>query len=157
MAFGYMMFLFMILFTVCCSSVWTRDAVGVCIWFKFKKEIWFWEIWEISLTGRILFFFHGGLKWCVCPWTFTKLHSLLWLFFLLHIKHGDKQTCWETLAVTRPSLGLYETKPQLLSSRLSGTTGRDVVQFSLPATTASLRLQPPRVQGQHGPQHKMIE
>lgn len=56
MAFGYMMFLFMILFTVCCSSVWTRDAVGVCIWFKFKKEIWFWEIWEISLTGRILFF-----------------------------------------------------------------------------------------------------
>lgn len=80
MAFGYMMFLFMILFTVCCSSVWTRDAVGVCIWFKFKKEIWFWEIWEISLTGRILFF-HGGLKWCVCPWTFTKLHSLLWLFF----------------------------------------------------------------------------
>lgn len=38
MAFGYMMFLFTILFTVCCSSVWTRDTVGVCIWFKFKKE-----------------------------------------------------------------------------------------------------------------------
>lgn len=153
MAFGYMMFLFTILFTVCCSSVWTRDAVGVCIWFKFKREIWFWEIWEISLTGRILFFFHGGLKWCFCPWTFTKLHSLLWLFFFTAHKTRRQTNMLGNVGSDAAAVGIIWDQ----TTRLSGTTGRDVVQFSLPATTASLRLQPPRVQGQHGPQHKMIE
>lgn len=152
-----MMFLFMILFTVCCSSVWTRDAVGVCIWFKFKKENLILRNLRNFTHWENPFFFP---RWFEMMRLSLDLHQTPFFtltFFLLHIKHGDKQTCWETLAVTRPPLGLYETKPQLLSSRLSGTTGRDVVQFSLPATTASLRLQPPRVQGQHGPQHKMIE
>lgn len=137
MAFGYMMFLFMILFTVCCSSVWTRDDVGVCIWFKFKKENLILRNLRNFTHWENPFFFP---RWFEMMRLSLDLHQTPFFtltFFLLHIKHGDKQTCWETLAVTRPRWDYM--RPNHNCCRPGCQEQRDVMLFSF-----HFLQQPPR-------------